>query len=92
MCLRPAAAGCNEFQKQNGQSKIDEATNGQKAEGQARTDFNGMVQRGNTAYNAKNWAGAIKEFTDAKNKLPNDFNSQGLATKLESSMSRRMPG
>src|SRR5579872_2784794 len=72
-----------EFQRQNLQGKIDEATNGQRTEAQARTDFNGMVQRGNTAYNAKNWAGAIKEFGDAKAKLPSDFNSQGLQAKLD---------
>jgi len=71
-----------EFQKQNGQGKIDEANRGVNADRQARTDFDAMVTRGNTAYNQKNWAGAIKEYTDAKNKLPDVFGQQQLQNKL----------
>jgi len=74
-----------EFQRQNGLGKIDEANRGIAADRQARTDFEAMVQRGNTAYGQKNWAAAIKEYTDAKNKLPNDFASApgGLPGKLD---------
>ncbi|HMD35522.1 MAG TPA: hypothetical protein VKH42_11165, partial [Vicinamibacterales bacterium] len=74
-----------EFQRQNGPSRIDEANRGIGADRQARNDFDGMVQRGNTAYTAKNWAGAVKEYTDAKNRLPNDFASApgGLPGKLD---------
>ena len=71
-----------EFQRQNGQSRLDEATRNVTAERQARTDFDGMVARGNTAYAAKNWTAAIKEFTDARNKLPDAFNQQNLQSRL----------
>ena len=71
-----------EFQRQNGQSRLDEAARNVNADRQARTDFDAMVQRGNAAYAAKNWAAAIKEFTDARSKLPDAFNQQNLQSKL----------
>lgn len=46
-------------------------------------EFNRAVTAGNKEFNSKNWGGAVAAFTQAKTKLPNDFNSQqGLQQKL----------
>jgi hypothetical protein len=71
-----------EFLRQNGQSRLDEANRNVTADRQARTDFDAMVARGNTAYATQNWTAAIKEFTDARNKLPDAFNQQNLQSRL----------
>jgi len=52
------------------------------ADRQARTEYDQIAGRANTAYNQHNWGAAIDAFNQAKTKLPDVFGQQQLQAKL----------